>query len=407
MSVRRAVVIVMVGAIGVAAVGVAAAWLAGAIGDGSNGGNPPAVSTEIAEAPNYPLFDHTLTSTGDDVIVIGGAGGDMTDGLLVDDPLAWNPTDGLRSISSPPGPVRNRHTAVWTGDEVFIWSGSTVPYGVGDGLLPTTQLYNPATDTWRQGADSPDALGRTSGRGAFFDGFVLVTGGTTPRSDDAGTVGVYEVATDTWTMIGIPGTALTVAATGNAAYLLWVDNEDRPVLSRLDPETGNIHDLDVPPLPAGANRSTVIAVGDRLVLWVEARAEDVGGTADAVVVLVLDDDGAVAADPDAAIDWRQLDVDIAFPGSALGYSSIRPLVHTDEWLAFTEGVDLRWVRISDGLQIDRSITTPQSCALRTRAVGTSQFIVAWGGECVLVDEDGSEEQIVGHFVFEPPETTQG
>ncbi len=364
---------------------------------------PPADGATIEGAPGYPLFDHTLTWTGDDIMVVGGAGGDMNDGLLVDEPLVWNPTDGVRPISSPPGQPRNRHTAVWTGRELFVWSGTTQPYGVGDGLLSSTVAYDPNAGSWRPLADGPARAARVRGRGATFKNHVVVTGGTTPSTDDEGTIGLYNLDTDSWTTAQVPGDALTAVATDNAAYVLWVDGQQAIRLSHLDPDTRALTDVDLPGLPPGANQSNAVVAGDRLVIWAEAAPEAPDQPENAVTVLVLDDDRALAADPGRPPAWRVLPVEVEFPGSASGFSDVRPLVHTDNWLAFMEGAAVKWIRIDDGLEVQQSLTLSQSCALNTEAVGTPDFVVAWGGNCTLVNDDGSEEQIVDHVVFAEPE----
>ncbi len=372
-------------------------------GCGVGADSPPVDGYDIADAPQYPLFDHTLTWTGDDIVIVGGAGGDMTDRRLVDEPLIWNPVDGVQRIASPPGPPRNRHTSVWTGDELFVWSGTTEPFGVGDGLIATTAAYNPDTGTWRKLADSPTDVARVRGRGAAIAGRVVVTGGSTPDPDDEGTIGIYDLADDTWSTSAVDGDALTVVATEHAAYVLWADRQGTVRLSHLDVESTALTEIPLPDLPAGADRSNVVVADGRLILWAEASPAEQGERSDDLVTaIVVDDDTELAADPAEPINWRGLPVDVEFPGSARGFSEVRPLVHTDEWLAFMEGAELKWIRITDGLEIRRALTTPQSCALNTEAVGTSTFIVAWGGNCSRIDEDGAEEQIVEHFVFEPP-----
>ena len=40
---------------------------------GTGADNPPVDGYDIADAPQYPLFDHTLTWTGSDILVVGGA----------------------------------------------------------------------------------------------------------------------------------------------------------------------------------------------------------------------------------------------------------------------------------------------------------------------------------------------
>ncbi len=370
---------------------------------GTGDTSPPVDGYDIADAPQYPLFDHTLTWTGSDIVVIGGAGGDHTDGELVDEPLSWNPADGVRPISSPPGPPRNRHTAVWTGDELIVWSGTTVPFGVGEGLVASTAAYDPTTDTWRELTDSPPEVARVRGRGTTFAGRVIVTGGSTPDPDHEGTIGVYDLADDSWSVAEVDGDALTTVATDNAAYVLWSDRKAVVRFSRLDVESLTMTEIPLPDLPDGADRSNAVVADGRLVVWAEASPSEPGTrTDDAVTALVLDDDSGLTAEPEAPTAWRALEVQVDFPGSATGFSEVRPLVHTDDWLAFMEGAELKWIRISDGIVVRRTLTTPQSCALNTEAVGTSTYIVAWGGNCARVDDEGDIEQIVEHFVLEPP-----
>ncbi|MDH3300310.1 MAG: hypothetical protein OES24_07365 [Acidimicrobiia bacterium] len=364
---------------------------------------PPVDGYDIAGAPQYPLFDHTLTWTGTDVIVVGGAGGDPTDGELVDEPLIWNPNEGVRPITSPPGPPLNRHTAVWTGEELIVWSGTTVPFGVGDGLVASTAAYDPDSDTWRELAGSPMEVARVRGRGAAFADHIIVTGGSTPQSDNEGTIGVYDLESDSWATTAVDGDALTTVATGNATYVLWADRQSTVRLSQLDVESATLTEIPLPDLPEGADRSNAVVADGRLIVWAEASPPETGVRSDELVtVLVLDDDRALAADPTRPAAWRELVVQVDFPGSATGFSEVRPLVHTDDWLAFMEGAELKWIRIADGLEIRRTLTTPQSCAFNTEAVGTPSVIVAWGGNCSRFDDDGNEQQIVEHFVFEPP-----
>jgi len=116
---------------------------------------PLAEPVVLVGGPQYPLFDHSVTGTDIGFIVVGGAGGDMNDGLLVDDPLLWAADGAFRSIASPPGPARNRHGAVWVDEELIIWSGSSKPGGVGDGILTSGAAYDPSTDRWRVIADAP------------------------------------------------------------------------------------------------------------------------------------------------------------------------------------------------------------------------------------------------------------
>ena len=292
---------------------------------------------------------------------------------------------------------------MWTGDELIVWSGTTSPFGVGDGLINSTAAYDPDTDTWRELADSPTEIARVRGRGTTFAGHVIVTGGSTPDPDDEGTIGVYDLATDTWSSTAVDGDALTTVATANAAYVLWADQQRVVHFSHLDIASLELNEVPLPDLPDGADRSNAVVAEGRLIVWVEASPIEPGVQSDdAVAALVLDDDSDLAADPGRPAAWRELAVEVDFPGSVTGFSEVRPLVHTDEWLAFMEGAELKWIRIADGLEVRRALTTPQSCALNTEAVGSPTYLVAWGGNCVRIDDDGNEEEIIEHYVFEPP-----
>lgn len=123
------------GSVSLARLAAGLGWLLGVVVLlGCSGSPAPASSQLLDDGPDYPLFDHSMTWTGDRLIIVGGAGGDMHDGLLVDDPLQWTFDGGFVPIAKPPGPARNRQAAVWTGEEVIIWSGTSEPFGVGTGF---------------------------------------------------------------------------------------------------------------------------------------------------------------------------------------------------------------------------------------------------------------------------------
>jgi len=98
----------------------------------------------LAGAPS-PRGNHAAVGTGANMIVWGGNAGGATfgDGRLYD-PFAetWS---GISS-SGTPGPLpspRYRHTAVWTGSEMWIWGGLD-----NLGFASGNFSYSPAFDQW-------------------------------------------------------------------------------------------------------------------------------------------------------------------------------------------------------------------------------------------------------------------
>ncbi len=68
----------------------------------------------------------------------------------------------------------------------------------GDRLLPTVEVYDPATDTWTQASDMP--WGRFDHSASVVDEKVYFFGGAArPVAFMSQVVGVYDPATDTWT----------------------------------------------------------------------------------------------------------------------------------------------------------------------------------------------------------------
>ncbi len=127
---------------------------------------------------------------GGKIYVIGGADADFYSGYpdRSYDPASDTWSDPLGSI--PIGHFSQAGAVI--GDEIYV---------VGTGG-PELQIYTPATNTWRRGADLPIATSAPSA--TVVDGKLYVLGGSPVGSDPAApvwnSVQIYDPTTDTWSM---------------------------------------------------------------------------------------------------------------------------------------------------------------------------------------------------------------
>lgn len=111
-------------------------------------------SVQSVGAPS-PRFGHSVIWTGTKMIVFGGSTSDVVfngttlrnDGAVYDPVLNnWTP---LSAVGAPDR--RLHHGAVWTGQEMVIFSGE----GINGQPVTSNAAYNPVTNTWRALAATP------------------------------------------------------------------------------------------------------------------------------------------------------------------------------------------------------------------------------------------------------------
>lgn len=130
-----------------------------------------------ATAPIGPRAVHSAVWTGERMIVWGGTSGSYrprrTQNLLSDG-AAYDPRhDRWQTI--PDGPLRPRsgHAAVWTGSRMIVWGGEVAGRPRSAGLLARDGAsYDPARRTWKPIADAP--LRWMPGSQAFWTGEQMV-----------------------------------------------------------------------------------------------------------------------------------------------------------------------------------------------------------------------------------------
>lgn len=187
--------------------------------------NPAADSwRRIARFPLGPRRTSSIVWTGREVIVWGGCDldsvqcDDASPTTATGEGAAYDPrTDRWRLLPRSPLAQRQRPQAVWTGTEMIMWGGRSIPSGRG----AWGAAYNPRTDGWRTVRNSPfpprsDAVLAWTGRE------MLVWGGLNWGSGDRflSNGASYDPATDRWSLL--PPSPLT--ARDRAGYV-WTGRD--------------------------------------------------------------------------------------------------------------------------------------------------------------------------------------
>jgi hypothetical protein len=139
---------------------------------------------------------HTAVWTGNSMIIWGGT----TNGganVTVNDGAIYNGQTGVWTLIPSGGPSpRSSHVAVWTGTEMIVWGGyDNNGAGLGDGAI-----YNPANGTWRAMSTTGALSPRKHAMAVWTGTKMLVWGG----ANGAGTAfngdgAYYDPANNTWT----------------------------------------------------------------------------------------------------------------------------------------------------------------------------------------------------------------
>ena len=116
-------------------------------------------------------------------------------------------------------PGDSRHTAVWTGNEMIIWSGTdAIPNAT---YLRTGGRYNPATDSWMPTSLGNVPLGRVAHTAIWTGNEMVVWGGVDETFHDVNTGGRYNPGADSWV-----ATSLANAPTARDTHTaVWTGSE--------------------------------------------------------------------------------------------------------------------------------------------------------------------------------------
>lgn len=193
-------------------------------------------------------------------------------------------------------PERGGHSVTWTGEEVVVLGGATsgVP-------TPTNAAFDPERGTWRSLPPSPRS--RTGGL-AFWTGTeVLVLGGSS--SDELGPSGIdaLDPATGAWRTLDEPtvpagfGSGVVDAVWTGDRLIVWPSDE--PAAIAIDP--GGERWTELPPLDLGTDDVALHWTGGHLLVLGRRGQEIVGA------VLELDGPGRTIGDSIDGASWRRIE----------------------------------------------------------------------------------------------------
>lgn len=221
----------------------------GCCGGGSRGSEAPGAIYDgeadrwmpLGPGPAGNRYNHTAVWTGEEMIVWGGVEGDSYPERLLTDGAAYDPgSDTWRATAPAPLSPRERHVAVWTGEEMIVWGGSR-PGRRGARLLYDGAAYDPARDRWREIASMrlpATPVQRTREKGADLHAAwtgeeVIVWGSVVTVDRGAGirrpspsvaTRGaLYDPESDRWE--GIPAPPPEVREDRRAGSAIWTGEE--------------------------------------------------------------------------------------------------------------------------------------------------------------------------------------
>jgi N-acetylneuraminic acid mutarotase len=227
-----------------------------------------------SELSNTPAarHKHTAVWTGNEMIVWGGS----TSGTTSVIGGRYNPNSDSWLPTTSQGPkVRNGPVVLWTGTEMLVWGGASTQTSTADG-----DRYNPATDTWSSMPPAP--TGGYGGSSGVWTGLeMIVWGGSNAPSAETAMGSRYNPTTNTWSSISSAGAPSrrsgAVAVWTGSEMIVWGGARGSAVLppitytyftdgGRYVPSSdswGPVSTLNAP-----VNRSTpAVWTGTEMVLW--------------------------------------------------------------------------------------------------------------------------------------------
>ena len=220
-----------------------------------------------------PRFYHTAVWSGTEMIVWGG---ELLDATRAGDGGRYDPeTDSWVAIPatlhSPS--ARARHVAVWTGDEMIVWSGGG-PAGSGPGgILGDGKRYDPLTDAWTPISTMNAPAGREECAYTWSGTELLIWGGidwSTLYGDGAR----YDPENDTWAPMASAGAPsprrrLPAAWTGSR-FFVWggqAGDSDLGDGALYDPASNSWTPIATGGAPEPRSNFGAVWTGSEVVVW--------------------------------------------------------------------------------------------------------------------------------------------
>lgn len=180
----------------------------------------------ITGAPTSRVHHGAAFAAGK-MIVFGGCGSPCSGSSGLGSGGIYDPGTNTWTVMSAVGAPSPRLKVFMesTGQEVVVWGGAGT-----DGLKSDGAIFNPTTNTWRpmSSFNAPSARNTSEGDGdhlVYADGKLFLYGGNVGFEDVTAGGGIYDLATDTWTLMPAvnspsPREAPLVGKVGNSIYVL-------------------------------------------------------------------------------------------------------------------------------------------------------------------------------------------
>lgn len=158
---------------------------------------PGWVSGPTADVPSA-RYSHTAIWTGQELVVWGGT---SVPGQYLGSGSMYRPDlNQWRATASDAAPVaRSGHSTVWAGQELIVWGGFS-----GSGYLRSGGRFNPGTQTWAA-TSATGAPAEREGHAAVWTGSRMVVWGGRNAEGPLGDCFLYDPAADQWTAVSAAG----------------------------------------------------------------------------------------------------------------------------------------------------------------------------------------------------------
>jgi hypothetical protein len=212
--------------------------------------DPATDSWALTGSMRFSRSNHAAVRLGDGrVLIVGGSSSTRSAEI-------YDPATGRWSLSAPMEMPRFQAAATLLADgRVFVVGGRTDE--------AANEIYDPTADSWSVTAPNPG--GPRFGEilvTALPAGRVLILGGV---ADTANTLEIYDLAGDSWQVIGLNWQLWTAqAAPLPDDRLLIVSGGPPPVALIFDPATNRVTPTSAPPFALGAETLTVLPDGSIL-----------------------------------------------------------------------------------------------------------------------------------------------
>jgi N-acetylneuraminic acid mutarotase len=180
-------------------------------------------ATSTQNAPDARAT-HTAVWTGSEMIVWGGIFYDGLNDYFLNTGGRYNPaTDTWTATSMSNAPTgRINHTAIWTGNEMIIWGGYYFDENIQSHWLNTGGSYNPMVDEWTATSTTNVPSERRNHTAVWTGNEMIVWGGSSAGGAPAlDTGGRYNPSTDSW----VPTSMTNVPFARELHTAVWTGSE--------------------------------------------------------------------------------------------------------------------------------------------------------------------------------------